>query len=305
MDSVKNKILIVEDSELHLAFLTSVLCEEYELKVAKDGLSAVAKAKEFLPDLILLDIILPEMNGYEVISVLKSSDETRDIPIIFITGLNSADSEKKGLSLGAVDFISKPFDPVIVRLRVCNQIKICNQLRLIELLSTTDQLTGLPNRRSFDARIEMEWNRAKREKTLCGLLLTDIDNFKIYNDTYGHLNGDIALKAVADILKSTPHRPSDYSARWGGEEFIVLLPATDIDGALNVAESIRESIERKVIQISDNKNTGVTVSIGVNTHLPEINDSIDDFFSGADKALYLAKRTGKNKVCMYDDNRQY
>ena len=301
MDMEKNTILIADDSQAHLALLLSILGDDYDIVTARRGREAVEKAKEFLPDLILLEDALPEMDGYEAAGILKSMEDTCETPIIFIMGQSNAASERKVLSLGAADTIFKPFDPVIVKLRVENQIKMQNQLRFIKTLSTTDQLTVMPNRRSFDTRIGMEWNRARRDMTQCSILLVDVDNFKIYNDSYGHLNGDTALKVTADIIKDTIKRPGDYAARWGGEEFIILLPATDIDGAMSIAEKIRTSLESTVISILDYLETKITVSIGVNTQIPAQGCSIERFIDEADKALYIAKRTGRNKVCSFVD----
>ena len=303
-DTEKNTIMIAGDSQSLPASLTDILGDEYEILTATSGQDAVDKAKEFLPDLILLESDMPGMDGYEATEILKNSETACEIPIILITERNNDDSERKGLSSGAADFIVKPFDPVIVRFRIENQIRVQNQLRFIKMLSTIDQLTSMPNRRSFDARLDLEWNRAKRDMTQCSILLVDVDHFKIYNDTYGHLNGDAALKGTAGIIKDALKRPGDYAARWGGEEFIILLPATDMEGALGIAEKIRASVEELVISILGYLDTKLTVSIGVNTQIPAQGSTIEKFIDEADKALYTAKRTGRNKVCRFQSKKK-
>jgi len=167
-------------------------------------------------------------------------------------------------------------------------------------LGIIDQLTGLPNRRSFDNRMELEWNRAMRDKAVLSILMLDVDKFKLYNDTFGHLQGDEALKTVAATLKESIKRTVDLVARWGGEEFVVLLPNTDSDGAYKVAEYIRGAIEKAVIPCVDEKASHITVSIGVKTLVPDPQTDIIDLITEADKALYIAKGLGRNRVCRYD-----
>ena len=297
----KNSVLIVDDEKSNLVVLTHVLSREYTIYTAKDGHDAINKARKLLPDIILLDIIMPEMDGYEVLATLKNSDETRDIPVIFITGLGSIEDEEKGLALKAADYISKPFSSAIVKLRVGNQVQIVNQLRTIKRLSMIDQLTDIANRRSFDSRLNMEWFRAIREKNPISLLMIDVDKFKRYNDTYGHQQGDVALRAVANVCTRTVKRPGDFAARWGGEEFAVLLPVSDTNGALIIAEQMRTNVENAVIPRHDGGITKVTISIGLNTEFPNCDSSRDSFISRADGALYTAKEKGRNRVCLYED----
>ena len=293
----KNSILIVDDEKSNLKYLNHLLSNDYAIFIAKDGREAIEIAKAVLPDLILLDIVMPGMDGYEVFSALKSYETTREIPVIFITGLGSNEDEEKGLASGAVDYITKPFSAEVVRRRVQNQIRIINQIRAVEDLSMTDPLTGIANRRSFDLQLNTEWRRAIREKSSIGILMMDVDRFKIYNDTYGHQQGDVALQTVAKTLAKTLRRPADFAARWGGEEFAILLPLTDMEGALNIAELIRKNIEAAIISCADGTQANVTASIGVNVQIPAQNDSMEEFIFNADKALYTAKETGRNRVC--------
>ena len=296
-ETVKNSLLIVDDEKSNIMVLTRILSSEYTIYAAKNGPDALEVANEYLPDIILLDIIMPGMNGYEVITILKSSDKTKEIPVIFVTGLNDAENEEKGLLLGAADYIHKPFRAVTVQLRVRCQIQMLNYIHTIKQLSMTDQLTNLPNRRNFDERVRLEWDRAIRNRAPISVLIIDLDNFKSYNDTYGHQQGDMALQAVAKIFIQELKRSIDYIARWGGEEFVVLLMNTDGDEAAGIAERLRISTENSSVPLADGQVTNITISIGVNTLTPAPDSSLGDFIRHADEALYTAKRRGRNRVC--------
>jgi len=296
-ETVENSILVVDDEAANHMFLSHLLSPDYTIFAAKNGQSAIKMAMELVPDLILLDIIMPEMNGYDVLSALKNNTETRNIPVIFITGLNSSEDEKKCLALEVVDYISKPFDRDIVKLRVRNHIKIVNQLRTIDLLSSTDHLTSLMNRRGFEKLLSSEWARSIREKMPISVMVLDVDRFKSYNDTYGHQQGDVALVEVARSITRSFGRSTDYAARWGGEEFVVLLPNTGSTGALEVAERIRANVEDMTIPLLDGGVTKITISIGVCTMIPTLGDNSEEFIKAADKSLYIAKETGRNRVC--------
>jgi diguanylate cyclase (GGDEF)-like protein len=296
----KLSILIVDDEKSNIDVLNHILKDKYKIYIAKNGENAIRIARDSQPDLILLDIVMPDKNGYEVLVELKESNLTQNIPVIFITGQDSKEAEVKGLSLGAVDYITKPFHNIIVEARVCTQMKLVEQMRTIERMSITDALTDLPNRRYFNDQIAKEWGRAIREITAISLLIIDVDNFKIYNDTHGHPQGDTLLQAVSDIFKNELKRPADTVARWGGEEFILLMPNTDQNGAMEVAERIRAAVEAESVPNDENGTpTSVTVSIGVNSEKPTLNMSLANFVSKADKALYAAKNNGRNKVFAY------
>jgi diguanylate cyclase (GGDEF)-like protein len=249
-----------------------------------------------MPDVIILDIVMPQMDGYEVIAALKKSVSTRKIPVVFVTGLSSSQDEKKGLAMGGADYISKPFNDEVVKLRVNNQIRLINYIKTIERMSRIDQLTGMHNRRSFDERLFSEWKRAKRENNEISILIMDIDHFKRCNDTYGHLDGDVVIQKVADAIRDTLMRSADFSARWGGEEFIALLPNTDSAGAFFIAEKIRKDVEDMEINFSNGESTKVTLSIGMCTMTPDADTSVDDLLRHADSALYFAKNGGRNMV---------
>jgi len=296
MKEKKNTLLIVDDENANLKVLSHILGSEYTIFTATNGTSAIEKTKEFLPDLILLDILMPDMDGYTTLSEIKKCEAIQKIPVIFITGLDSEEDEEKGLSLEAADYITKPFSATIVKLRVRNQIQIVNQMRTIEHLSMIDQLTNLPNRRSFDDRLNMEWKLSIREQTPISLLMIDLDNFKVLNDTYGHQQGDHVLQKVGEVLPKSFRRPGDFAARWGGEEFVVLLPNTHLDGALELAEKIRTDIEKMQVKTANGQEIKVTLCVGINSLTPGNETSIDAFISNADKALYKAKDAGRNKV---------
>ena len=295
----KHSILVVDDENSNIMELSHILSQDYVVYAAKSGCRALSAAEKHTPDVIMLDIVMPEMDGYAVISVLKSSENTQNIPVIFITGSDGTEDEEKGLALGAADYVSKPFSELIVKLRVENQLKILEQSRTIERLSITDQLTDLPNRRCFNDRLQMEWGKSMREQTPLSVLMIDIDRLKSFNDAYGHHQGDVALQTVSKTLTGELKRLGDFVARWGGGEFAVLLPNTDFDGARIVSEQIRKCIEDMEIPHADGTKTIITVSIGVNTEVPLRNSSYDGFISNAGKALIRAKTMGRNNVCAH------
>lgn len=291
-------ILVVDDERSNLDVLTFILKNQYSVQVAKSGAVALKRARDQKPDLILLDIMMPDMDGFEVLAELKAQDETRHIPVIFITGLARVEDEEKGFLLGAVDYILKPFNTSIVKARVRTHMRIVKQSRTIERIGMIDALTDIPNRRSLDQRLDIEWEHCLRSGIPLSLLIVDVDKFKVYNDTYGHPQGDLLLQSLAQTLSSTLKRADDFVARMGGEEFAVLLPGIGRDGALNVAESLRTNVE--AMEISDTANTavtGVTISVGVTTITPTADDTIGAFIAKADAALYEAKNSGRNRVC--------
>jgi len=294
-------ILIVDDEKINLDILGGILSPAYNLLIARNGQRAIEIAREHKPDLILLDVLMPGMSGFEVIEKLRESDDTARIPVIFITGLKGAEDEEKGFILGAVDYITKPLHKAIVKARVNTHIRIVDQMRTIERIGLIDPLTKIANRRGFESRLDAEWKRAVREKTSISVLMMDIDKFKNYNDTYGHQQGDEVLKTFADVCMKTLLRPVDFAARWGGEEFVILLPDTDLNGAAEVAERVRKNVEDTVIHTEDGAETGITVSIGVNSLIPDSGALTDDFIKKADQALYKAKESGRNRYAVNEE----
>ncbi|MCL1863887.1 MAG: diguanylate cyclase [Defluviitaleaceae bacterium] len=298
----KNTILVIDDDPLMLGALSSILSPLYHIKAARDGATGLVLANKYDIDLILLDIIMKNMSGYDVLEELKNNENTKDIPVIFITGKEGRGEEAKALSCGVVDYIRKPIVPEIVTLRVGVHMQLITQMRIIERFSLTDGLTGVSNRRCFDQQLEIEWNRAARNETSLSMLMLDIDHFKAFNDNNGHLNGDHALKAVARTLINTVQRGADYVFRWGGEEFAIILPETPQSGALIVAEKILYNVSATPILIGHDV-VSVTASIGVATTVPKPAtypwDAVD-FCESLDKALYSAKNNGRNRIEIAD-----
>jgi len=291
------RVLIVDDSKLNQHVLRETLKNSYTLQVASNIFEARLMLPAFKPHLILLDIILPDASGFDLLKELKADEETQHIPIIIITGLDSDENEETGLFLGAVDYIRKPFKNSIVKARVKTHIHLVNQMQTIERLGLIDALTELPNRRSFDNQSGYEWGRAMRGNDHIGLLMLDVDKFKTYNDTYGHPQGDVMLQAIAQQLRASLKRSVDMSFRFGGEEFAVLLPGTDVDGAFTVAERIRAAIEQMEVPIPDKGLiTRATVSIGAASCIPQSCESFSDLVDEADRLLYQAKKNGRNRV---------
>jgi len=291
-------LLVVDDEKHNRALLTELLQGEYRIILAKDGKQALDRAREHHPDLILLDVLMPEVDGYEAIRALKNEDQTRDIPVIFVTSLDSAGDEERGLELGAVDYISKPFNPAIVRVRVRNHLQSVQQRRLLEQLAMLDSLTGIPNRRRFTEVFEQEWRRCMRDNVALSLVVVDVDNFKAFNDCYGHAAGDDVLRRIAITLQTSLRRPGDFVARYGGEEFVILLPGVDSTGGEALSEHTRADIEAERIPHSISQAAPwITISLGGATCIPQEGVTSMALFSLADTYLYEAKHAGRNRVC--------
>lgn len=294
-------ILIVDDVPINVQILAEVLSSVYQIKVASNGADALKIAQSQQPDLILLDVMMPEMDGFEVCRRLKADKSTHKIPVIFVTAKNAESDEELGLNLGAVDYITKPFVIPVAKARIRNHIRLKQQADLLESLSLIDALTDIPNRRRFDEALVSEWKRAIRDATPLSLLMIDIDHFKQYNDYYGHGAGDVCLQMVAAELAKGVVRPGDLVARYGGEEFVVILPETNRESALQIAERLRERIEKKALpHVYPSAESVVTISVGVSTQ-----DNIPEYFlpnilnDAADNALYRAKESGRNRVCSF------
>lgn len=296
MNVSKGKILAIDDSQLNIMALQKILSEDYDVQCENDPVEGLAAVKSFRPDLVLLDVVMPRMSGFEVIRAMKQDPETADIPVVFLTGLSDSKNERTGLELGAADYIYKPFDVYAVLLRVKTQFKIINLLRELFKLSMIDQLTGLGNRRHFDIIMRNEWLRSKRTKAPLSVVLADIDYFKHFNDTYGHLAGDAVLQGVACTIKEYAKRATDHVVRWGGEEFAIIMPDTSAAGAVLVAEKIRREVERTPYRLSEKEEVKVTISLGANTRVACDSCQMEGFVDDADAALYMAKEGGRNKV---------
>jgi diguanylate cyclase (GGDEF)-like protein len=237
------------------------------------------------------------MDGFETLRRLKDNPDTRMIPVIIISCLNSEADEERGLCLGAVDYIFKPLKSAIVRARVRTHLQIVSQIRTIERMGLMDALTDIPNRRCFDGRLLIEWRRAQRDQKSISFLMMDLDKFKDYNDTWGHLQGDALLKAVTAAFTAAARRSGDLAARIGGEEFGLLLPDTTIESATMLAEEIRSKVEDLRVPTADGKTqTRITISIGVTSTIPGKDMSFESFLLAGDNNLYKAKNAGRNRV---------
>lgn len=290
-------ILVVDDMPSNIEVLSQALGDEHEVLFATGGREALDIATAEMPDLILLDVIMPGMDGYEVCAKLKADPKTREIPVIFVTAMDQDDDEARGLSIGAIDYLTKPIRPAIVRARVRNHLQLKSYRDFLEYLSLTDGLTGVPNRRRFDEYLESEWRRARRNGTPISLIILDIDLFKAYNDGYGHPAGDECLRQVAKTLVGCVRRPADLVARYGGEEFACLLPDTDLDGAAAVAEQIRKNMDEAPIPhahsaVSDH----ITLSMGIASESPAGEETAAGLVRRADDCMYEAKRGGRNQI---------
>ena len=299
-------ILIAEDNDLDAKIIQKFLQgEPYQIKLAKDGDEAISRAQQEKIDVILLDLLLPRKNGFEVCRTLKKMEHTRNIQIIATTGLSDLDSKLKGIELGVDDYLVKPVNMHVLRTRVSSLVKkkayldkLCARYERALYSAITDKLTGLYSRGYFDHFLDLEIKRSSRQNTLLVLLLIDIDNFKQINDTFGHLSGDRILRQLGELLK-TNIREIDMVARYGGEEFAVVMSNTDLTEAKQVAERIRQSIQAysfKPLKIF------VTVSIGIAMYPSDAN-SLDELIEKSDSSLYQAKRDGKNRVIVYSRNK--
>lgn len=321
-----NDILIVDDSSVNIGILLDILEKQgYKIRIATSGLLALKEVRNNPPDLILLDIILPDMNGYAVCRMLKADPDIQDIPIIFMSALEEVPDKVKAFEVGAVDYMTKPFEPVEMIARIETHLRLRSlQVKLqaqnrqlqkeireryiaetslkkanqeLQRLANLDGLTQVANRRLFDEAIAQEWQRLRREKLPLGLLLVDVDHFKNYNDYYGHLAGDDCLRQIARSLAQSVKRPADLVARYGGEEFAVILPNTKAEGAINVAQRLLENVYRLGIPHSrSGVSDRVTVSIGVSEMLPNSQQSPEDLIASADRALYQVKQKGRNGI---------
>ena len=298
----KNTILVVDDMTTALLLLHDLLKDTYEVKIAKSG----TKALEILEspndiDLILLDIEMPDINGYDVCKRIKNNETIKNIPIIFITGRTSQEDEEYGLNLGAIDYITKPFNKAIVKLRIKNYLDLKIKNDMLEKLSMYDGLTNIRNRRYFDETFEKTFNEIKRDKKSLAVLMIDIDFFKPYNDNYGHGQGDETLRKVAKALEKTIKRASDFVARYGGEEFVILLKDINKDGVEAVANNLLNAIrELKITHEFSKIENYVTVSIGVSYYNSSSDITKLELLLKADETLYNVKNSGRNNFAILE-----
>jgi len=293
----KLKILVVDDDELNIEILNIMLRHDYEIIRATDGPQALEICHHTLPDLILLDVVMPGMNGHQVCQELKADPRTENVPVIFVTSQTNSDDETVCFDLGAVDFISKPLNEKVVRARVRTQLKLKTQNDYLESLALIDGLTMIANRRSFDEKLEMEWRHCRRNTANLSLILIDIDFFKLFNDCYGHQSGDRCLQSVAMTIKSCLRRPHDLVARYGGEEFVCVLPECDLAGAKHIAQGMCQAVfDLAIPHAMSTVAPVVTFSAGVSCLVPNELTMSTNLIATADVNLYSAKLTGRNRV---------
>lgn len=296
----RKRVLVVDDQVTNIQLLNHILQPLVDVSMARDGLQALGLCAQVRPDLILLDIMMPGIDGIEVCKRLKADPATRDIPVIFVTGRDSGEDEAEGLDAGAVDFITKPFRAPAVVARVRNHLLLKAQADLLRQMAFIDGLTGAFNRRRFDEALEVEWRRARRSGEPLALVMIDVDQFKLYNDAYGHQAGDDCLRQIAMAMRKCLRRPGDLLARYGGEEFVCLLPATDMDGARRVADALGNAVESLALKAAPAaSHEGVTISRGIAATIIEQDEGAMQLKLAADSALYRAKHQGRN--CTFGD----
>jgi len=272
------KILIVDDELLNRKLLADILRDDYRVILAKNGAQAIEKINKHQPDLILLDIIMPGENGYQVLVTLKSNPQTQDIPVVFISALDTDRDEEKGLVLGATDYISKPFRKSLVKARIDNHMRMVSQRKLLEELANLDGLTNVDNRRCLEQNLDEEWRRAQRNQQPLSLAMLDVDQ-------------------VARAMRAQIKRPGDKIARYGGEEFVILLPETTQQDAERIMDKLRQAIiDLKIPHDYSEAGPYLSVSIGGATLMPNEHEEPITLLNKADVSLYRAKHLGRNRV---------
>ncbi len=298
LEKGRPRLLVVDDQPVNIEALFEIFRQDHEVFIATSGIQAIEMAHKSVPDLILLDVVMPDIGGLEVCRLLKNDQETKDIPIIFVTAQDNPEDETRGLEAGAVDFISKPVNPAVVRARVRTHLTLKAQADLLRSMVFIDGLTGIANRRRFDENFNAEWRRCSRHKMPLALFMADIDYFKKYNDMYGHQAGDDCLQKVAAILYGQLGRSYDLVARYGGEEFVCLLPGIEMPGAMNKARDMVQAIFDFAMPHAASKIAPVvTISLGVVVMIPGQDRQPEELVAAADAQLYKAKNNGRNQVC--------
>lgn len=293
----KKMILVVDDDPTSIKLATIVLEKSYDVRIVKDSERAFDAALKVCPDLILLDVMMPGIDGYEVCRQLQECTETQDIPVIFLSGKTESIDEAKGFEFGAVDYIHKPFSGAVMLARINTHLTLKHQRDLLRKLTITDGLTGVTSRRGFDELLQREWRRCSRAKLPISVLAVDIDYLKQYNDHYGHQEGDYCIKTIAESLKLVAFRAFDIIARYDGGQFVLILPETGNMEMLQIADRIHEETEILGIPHVKTPELRVTVSIGGYTQVPGSMVTPSAIMSYVDQRLYNAKQAGRNTSC--------
>ena len=301
---MNKRILVVDDIPANIDILLALLGDTYDILAAVDGETALEIANEEQLDLILLDVMMPDMDGYSVCEALKKDVKTKEIPVIFITAVTDEVSIERAYEVGGIDYVTKPFKPKELRARIKRELQmqsliydLAQSQRELERLATTDALSDLYNRYYFSKISDELFMLAKRNKRPMSIIILDIDNFKKINDVHGHGVGDEVIKHIAKTLKDVA-RKSDVICRWGGEEFLLLLPETDGEGAYIMAENIRKMIEQSEVSINRELTIQYRASFGVSVVDNSDEKGVDKAIHNADEALYEAKALGRNRVCI-------
>jgi len=289
-------VLVVDDEPSNVLALFEILKPFYEVCMAPNGQDALDFCAASPPDLVLLDVVMPGLSGYEVCRRLKASEATREIPVLFVTTRTDPEDEAHGLDEGAVDFISKPIHHKVVLARVRTQLTLKLQAERLQQLALIDGLTGVANRRQLDATLAREWRHCMRTHASLALLMVDVDHFKRYNDHYGHLAGDACLRSVAQALQDNVRRPHDLVGRFGGEEFVCVLPDTPFEGAEQRAHVLEGAVRALALPHVRSDPGIVTVSIGAAVTLPARGEEFASLIEAADQLLYAAKQAGRGQV---------
>lgn len=301
----KPRLLVVDDQPINIQVMYQIFAADYQVFMATSGAQALAICKDNPPDLVLLDVVMPGMDGFAVCTQLKADEATRNIPVIFVTAHDDAAQETRGLEVGAVDFIAKPVNPAVVRARVKTHLLLKQQSDLLRKLVFLDGLTGVFNRRYFDQQLAIEWARAARNDSPLSVILLDVDFFKRYNDHYGHQAGDDCLQQIAMTLKDALKRPADVVARYGGEEFVCILPDIRFDDAMLMARQLEQQVRAKEIpHEKSDVSPFVTISLGVATRSKQETNTIAGKTASdsaalvalADARLYFAKNNGRGQA---------
>lgn len=301
-------ILVIDDDPV--ARMQLSLClegEGYQIVEAEDGSEGLAAYRRLQPDMVLLDALMPAVDGFECCTQLQALSQGDHIPILMITGLDDQDSVDRAFAVGAADYVTKPVHWAVLRQRVrrlIQQAQLQQQLEAanqeLRRLALMDGLTQVANRRQFDELLDQAWQHCLAEQVPLSLLLCDIDCFKLYNDTYGHPAGDRCLRQVAQAIQMTLTQPTDLVARYGGEEFALLLPNSNLEIALHAAHRVHANLRKLAIpHLNSQISPFVTLSIGLATVVPSANATTEALISAADQALYQAKHEGRNRCCVY------
>lgn len=299
-----DKILIIEDSRAQAEYLKSILSDDYEVTICLEGEEGFRKAKGDDFSLIFLDIIMPDVDGFTLLKKFQETILTKYTPVILVSGLADVQHEEKGLTLGAVDYIAKPFSPITVRARAAIHIKLHHYQMQFMHQATMDQLTGVANRRRYEDESNLKWREAIRLGLTFSVCMFDIDKFKVYNDTFGHPSGDKVISAVAQAASAFFQRPTDFFGRYGGEEFVAIMLGNNSRSAFEFLQTIRQAVEDLHIPHDPSVSPWVTISIGGVTLLPKMGDDYDDYLKIADNMLYKAKHNGRNMVVWSDGGKE-